>query len=130
VTPEVAASLRAVLEDPSSVDVAGLDQLFSDCKTTSVFMGTTVQHGHGKGLVVATGMNTEFGKTFQEMKNVEQRKTPLQVFFFFRNIFCSRFISLKSYFIHISFKMCIHLSFFLSFFVCQTIRYFSDESPK
>jgi len=88
VTPEVAASLRAVLEDPSSVDVADLDQLFSDCKTTSVFMGTTVQHGHGKGLVVATGMNTEFGKTFQEMKNVEQRKTPLQVLFF-KSIFYS-----------------------------------------
>jgi magnesium-transporting ATPase (P-type) len=43
-----------------------------------LFMGTTVQHGHGRGVVVATGMKTDFGKTFQEMKDVEQRKTPLQ----------------------------------------------------
>uniref|UniRef100_A0A6U0ZXV7 Cation-transporting P-type ATPase N-terminal domain-containing protein n=1 Tax=Rhizochromulina marina TaxID=1034831 RepID=A0A6U0ZXV7_9STRA len=44
-----------------------------------LFMGTTVNHGHARALVVATGMRTEFGKTFQEMKDVEKRKTPLQV---------------------------------------------------
>ena len=44
-----------------------------------LFMSTTVNHGHGRAVVVATGMHTDFGKTFQEMKNVEQRKTPLQV---------------------------------------------------
>ena len=42
-------------------------------------MSTTVQHGHARAVVVATGMRTDFGRTFQEMKDVEQRKTPLQV---------------------------------------------------
>jgi Ca2+-transporting ATPase len=40
-----------------------------------------VNNGHGRAVVVSTGMHTEFGKTFQEMKDVEQRKTPLQVRF-------------------------------------------------
>ncbi|OLL24667.1 Calcium-transporting ATPase 1 [Neolecta irregularis DAH-3] len=35
------------------------------------FMGTLVRHGHGKGLVVGTGMDTELG-------GVEKPKTPLQ----------------------------------------------------
>lgn len=48
-------------------------------KACVLFMGTTLNNGHGRALVVATGMHTEFGRTFQDMKNVEKRKTPLQV---------------------------------------------------
>lgn len=44
-----------------------------------LFMSTTVKHGHGRAVVVATGMVSEFGKTFQQMRDVEQKKTPLQV---------------------------------------------------
>lgn len=43
-----------------------------------LFMGTLVCSGHASAIVVATGVETEFGKTFQEMKDIETRKTPLQ----------------------------------------------------
>ncbi|CAM9580982.1 unnamed protein product, partial [Phaeothamnion confervicola] len=42
------------------------------------FMGTLVSTGYGRGIVVSTGMKTEFGKTFEDMKEVEARRTPLQ----------------------------------------------------
>nr|KAJ3421755.1 High affinity Ca2+/Mn2+ P-type ATPase-like protein [Polyrhizophydium stewartii] len=42
------------------------------------FMGTLVRNGHGKGIVIATGKETEFGVVFSMMKEVETRKTPLQ----------------------------------------------------
>ena len=43
------------------------------------FMGTTVRHGSGYGLVVGIGERTEFGAVFRMMRDVEERKTPLQV---------------------------------------------------
>ncbi|KAG0176386.1 High affinity Ca2+/Mn2+ P-type ATPase-like protein [Apophysomyces sp. BC1034] len=43
------------------------------------FMGTLVRNGHGTGIVVATGKNTEFGHVFELMQEVEVRKTPLQI---------------------------------------------------
>ena len=55
------------------------EEVAADRTRCLLFMSTTVNHGHGRAVVVATGMRTEFGKTFQEMKSVEQRKTPLQV---------------------------------------------------
>ncbi|KAI8820159.1 Ca-transporting ATPase [Fimicolochytrium jonesii] len=43
------------------------------------FMGTLVRNGHGSGIVVGTGTHTEFGMVFSMMKEVEVRKTPLQM---------------------------------------------------
>ncbi|KAJ3005409.1 High affinity Ca2+/Mn2+ P-type ATPase-like protein [Thoreauomyces humboldtii] len=43
------------------------------------FMGTLVRNGHGSGIVVGTGKHTEFGMVFYMMKEVEVRKTPLQL---------------------------------------------------
>ena len=41
------------------------------------FNGTYVTNGHGKGLVVTTGMQTELGKIAEMLENVES-STPLQ----------------------------------------------------
>ena len=43
-----------------------------------VFMGTHVVRGRGVAVVVATGMNTEFGKIAKAMAEVKREKTPLQ----------------------------------------------------
>ena len=42
------------------------------------WMGTAVVNGRGTGLVVETGMNTEFGKIAQMTQSVEAEPTPLQ----------------------------------------------------
>ena len=43
------------------------------------FMGTLVRNGHGTGVVIATGTQTEFGVIFSMMQDVEEKRTPLQL---------------------------------------------------
>ncbi len=43
-----------------------------------VFMGTHVTYGRGRAVVVATGMNTEFGKIAEMVQAVEEEETPLK----------------------------------------------------
>ena len=43
-----------------------------------VYAGTAITYGRGRGVVVATGMATEFGKTAEMLESVASTKTPLQ----------------------------------------------------
>lgn len=47
-------------------------------RSSIAFMGTLVRDGHGSGIVVATGGQTEFGTVFEMMSEIEKPKTPLQ----------------------------------------------------
>jgi Ca2+-transporting ATPase len=62
--------------------VKTLDALSSDTqladRTNMVFTGTAIVHGRGRGLVVATGMNTELGRIAEAIKSVVSEKTPLE----------------------------------------------------
>lgn len=44
-----------------------------------VFMGTLVCTGNAVCVAILTGVETEFGKTFQEMKDIDQKRSPLQL---------------------------------------------------
>ncbi len=48
-------------------------------RTNIVFSGTTVVAGHGKAVVYATGMETEFGKVARMLQEEERPKTPLEI---------------------------------------------------
>jgi Ca2+-transporting ATPase len=43
------------------------------------YMGSTVVYGHGKAVVVATGMETEMGKIADAIANAQEGETPLQI---------------------------------------------------
>ncbi|MEM2850917.1 MAG: calcium-transporting P-type ATPase, PMR1-type [Candidatus Bathyarchaeia archaeon] len=44
-----------------------------------VFAGTVVTYGHGKAVVVSTGMNTEFGAIARTIQITEKPRTPLEI---------------------------------------------------
>ncbi|MEM2642368.1 MAG: cation-translocating P-type ATPase, partial [Thermoproteota archaeon] len=53
------------------------DALVSE-RHNMVFSATHVVYGRGKAVVVATGMNTEFGKIAKMVQEAEEEETPLQ----------------------------------------------------
>jgi P-type Ca2+ transporter type 2C len=53
------------------------DATLGDRKNT-VFMGTVVNYGRGRGIVVSTGMNTQLGMIADMLQAVEDEGTPLQ----------------------------------------------------
>ena len=48
-------------------------------RTNMVYVGTAIAYGRGSALVVATGMQTEFGGIARMLESIERGKTPLQL---------------------------------------------------
>ncbi|MEI6499196.1 MAG: cation-transporting P-type ATPase [bacterium] len=53
------------------------DKVVGD-RENMVFMGTSVAQGKARAIVVATGMNTEFGKIAENSQSIKENITPLQ----------------------------------------------------
>lgn len=47
-------------------------------RSNLAYAGTMITYGRGRGMVVVTGMRTEFGKVAQMLQTVEVGRTPLQ----------------------------------------------------
>ena len=56
--------------------VAGPTIMFE--RKNMLYKGTAVTRGSARGVVVATGMNTEFGKIFEQVSEAQPHQTPLE----------------------------------------------------
>jgi P-type Ca2+ transporter type 2C len=57
----------------------GGDDLSVGDRTNMVYSGTAIAYGRGSAVVVATGMETEFGGIARMLESIERTKTPLQL---------------------------------------------------
>ncbi|KAJ1820395.1 High affinity Ca2+/Mn2+ P-type ATPase-like protein, partial [Coemansia sp. RSA 2599] len=64
--------------DRVEVQMMGMGELSFSERRNIGFMGTLVRNGHGKGVVVRTGSQTEFGHIHAMMQDIETPRTPLQ----------------------------------------------------
>lgn len=70
-TGESVPSLKFVEALPTDTSLADRENM--------AYSGTTATYGRGKGVVVATGMETEFGKIAEHIQEAREEPTPLQL---------------------------------------------------
>ncbi len=75
---EEAALTGESLPAEKTAEVIANPQASVGDRSNIVYGGTSVSHGRGKAVVVATGMQTEFGKIAAMLQTVESEETPLQ----------------------------------------------------
>ena len=63
---------------PRDLQVPALADIPVSERTSIGFMGTLVRHGHGQGIVIATGQRTEFGTISAMLSDISTPRTPLQ----------------------------------------------------
>ena len=61
------------------IDPLGSDDVPLGDRKNMCYMGSNVVYGHGKAVVVATGMDTEMGKIADALEQAEDGQTPLQI---------------------------------------------------
>ncbi len=73
---------ESVLTGESFPQIKKYSKILSDTilndRINMVYAGTGVVGGHGKGIVVATGMDTEFGKIAKSVQKIKEGLTPLE----------------------------------------------------
>jgi Ca2+-transporting ATPase len=69
-TGESGSTNKSPMATASEVEIAS--------RSSIAHMGTSVTNGHGRGIVVETGMDSEFGEIAQLTQTVEREHTPLQ----------------------------------------------------
>jgi Ca2+-transporting ATPase len=74
---EAALTGESVPVKKDAAIVLDREATIGDRKNT-VFMGTVVNYGRGRGIVVSTGMNTQLGMIADMLQAVEDEGTPLQ----------------------------------------------------
>lgn len=74
---EAALTGESLAVEKTAGVIEGNDIPLGDRKNL-LFMGTSVSLGRGKGVVIGTGANTEFGKIATMLQNTKTEQTPLQ----------------------------------------------------
>jgi Ca2+-transporting ATPase len=74
---EASLTGESVPVEKQTTALSNLQSVVAD-RNNMVYSGTDVTYGRGQALVVASGIETEFGKISEMLQHVESERTPLQ----------------------------------------------------